>query len=474
MAKTATGHRHLQEVFDTINGADAESIIEVYKDTLNQPANKPATSIGSLSVGWLSTEPSSVADNLWASYGTPTIDGSYDGGVLGGSITGSLDGGLSNYASQTDVAEGNHYSWSPVGLRTGKRRDGTPGTNGLDGYRGAGRFFKNIIMSQWQPVPAVGSAEFNSDASQAICEARGGVFNLSCNLTSGLPRHGDTVVVNYYDYTSTTISSRTGVHDGTGTADNDWNPISLTIDGSLLVEKTVVADSLVVGYVVTEDLKGGSKVGATENSGDAGYYFDSGGDVSIGDGTNDLTYVNNVLKVPSNALSTVTAPSDTAIHFEQSDTSKYTLQVVGGKGFVAVGEDIDLTGHVNNTVTGYSTATIPKSELEDDAVYVVTADNPDSIGLANNDLIKDLRFILYINEGFSPKTFSEIHSTDGDIGYDNDYEGGYVTYPINCAYLRCEAVGSNYVFELEMNGPAAHNTGGALRTHPITGIKRIQ
>lgn len=476
MAKTGVGHILLQEITDTIDGsATADSIIEVYRDELDNPiSNKPATSIGGLDVDWLSSIPANLNTNLWGSFGTPTPTGSYDGGNVGGTITGSITGGDSLYGSQTDSAEGNHYTWSDPHLVSSYRLDGDEGTDGDAGQRGAGRFFKKVIMFEYTDIPAVGSSEFNQDAMQAICEGRGGQWNITCSITDGVPRVGDVVTITYFDHTATTvIGTRVGIHDGTGTDDNDWSSLAVEIDGNLLVDGTVVADTVVSDYVITNDLKGGAKTSATANDGNAGYYFDSNGNMAIGDGANDLSFIGGTLSVPSKTLTTVTTPSDTLIHFEQSDSSKYTLQVAGGRGFIAIGEEISLTSRVVNSGTT-STATIPTSELEDDAVYAVYASNPSSIGNTDNDMIKDLNFMVYINPGFSPNTFTSISIGDGSVA-DNNLAGGNQTVKLFSGFLWGEYNSGNntYDFRLEMVGAASLNTGGALRAHPITTIKRI-
>ena len=473
MAKTAVGHILLQEVVDTIDGTGV-SIIEVFRDELGNPiSNKPATSIGGLDVDWLDAIPTNLNANMWGSFGTPTETGSYDGGNLGGTITSSLTGGDSSY-NQADSAEGNHYTWSDPHLVSSYRLDGDAGTDGDFGSRGAGRFFKKVIMFEYTDIPAVGSTEFNQDAMEAICEARGGKWNITCSITDGVPRVGDVVTITYFDHTATTvIGTRVGIHDGTGTDDNDWSSLAVEIDGNLLVNGTVVADSIVADYIITNDLQGGAKTSATANDGNAGYYFDGNGDVVIGDGTNDLSFISGTLSVPSKALTTVTTPSDTLIHFEQSDASKYTLRVTGGRGFVSVGETIDLTSRVVNSGTT-STATIPTSELEDDAVYSVYASNPSSIGNTDNDMIKDLNFMVYINPGFAPNTFTSISIGDGNVG-NNNQTNSNATVKLFSGFLWGEynSGASTYDFRLEMVGAASLNTGGALRAHPITSIKRI-
>ena len=472
MARTSVGQILLQEVSDTIGGNDGTSIVEVYKDIVDKPTQKPASSIGGLSAGWLSTIPSTVNFNLWGSFGTPTPTGSYDGGNLGASISQTLDGGNSGYGSQSDSAEGNHYSWTDIHLVSGMRLDGNVGNNGNDGLRGAGRFFKNIVLFQYIDTPAIGSSEFNQDAMQAICEARGGEWNVTCSLSDGYPRVGDVVTISYYDYTGTLTDTRVGIHDGTGTADNDWSSLGLEIDGDLLVDGTVVADTIVSSYIITNDLKGGAKPNANGNDGNAGYYFDNNGNMAIGDGTNDLVFASGVLKVPSKALTTTTTPSDTLIHYNQTNANKFTLKVSGGKGFVSVGESISLSGRVVNS-GNTSTATIPTSELEDDAVYAITAGNPSTIGNTDNDMIKDLNFVVYINPSFAPDIFTSISIGDGNVG-GNDGPGN-ATVKLFSGFLFGDYNSSNntYAFKLEMVGASSQNTGGALRAHPINSIKRI-
>jgi hypothetical protein len=476
MARTAVGHILLQEIADSIDGSDAGSIIEVYRDKLDQPLQKPATSIGGLDVNWLSLIPASLVGNLWGSFGTPTEDnGNHDGGSIGNSIVESLTGGDSSYSSQTNTFDGNHYVWSNLHLVSGYRLDGDVGTNGDDGTRGAGTFFKNVIMFEYTSVPAVGSAEFNQDAMQAVCEAQGGVWNISCDITNGLPRVGDVVTINYFDHTGTTPTAVTAVHDGTGILDSDWSGISTHINGDLLVNGTVVADSIVADYVLTNDLQGGAKTSSVGNDGNAGYYFDSNGDMAIGDGTNDLTFVSGVLGVPANALTTVTTPADTLVHFEQSDSSKYTLQVGGGRGFLSEREDMDLTGIVSNSTAGTSVATFPIADLEDDAVYVITSGVPSDISLSNNSLIEEVSFVTYVHPSYAQNTLQTQFIGDGAVS-GNSQSSGNVAVNLFGAFLYGEydAGASTYSFRLRMDGDPSMNTGGAMRTHPILSIKRLQ
>ena len=70
----------------------------------------------------------------------------------------------------------------------------------------------------------------------------------SCSITSGVPIGGDTSVITFLESSelpgnTTTLSA---IHDGTGTADDDWTEFKLVIDGDLLVRGTVVAEALIV------------------------------------------------------------------------------------------------------------------------------------------------------------------------------------------------------------------------------------
>ena len=70
----------------------------------------------------------------------------------------------------------------------------------------------------------------------------------SCSITSGVPIGGDTSVITFLESSelpgnTTTLSA---IHDGTGTADDDWTEFELVIDGDLLVQGTVVAEALIV------------------------------------------------------------------------------------------------------------------------------------------------------------------------------------------------------------------------------------
>lgn len=207
MARTVTGQIVLTEVFDGNDGLAPDNQLWIYQDASSQPS-VPSPS-ASVPAGWTSTLPASVTDVLYGSLGVQA-------------------NGTGN------------YTWGNI-----VQLSGIDGVIGQDGARGAGRFDKTITLGG-TTIPAVGSTDFNDDAQEALCTSVGGTWTTSCSTTRGVPVEGDIIVITYFD--SNGVShTRGAIHDGTGLADNDWTTFAIQIDGSLLVEGTVVADSLTIG-----------------------------------------------------------------------------------------------------------------------------------------------------------------------------------------------------------------------------------
>ena len=104
-----------------------------------------------------------------------------------------------------------NYVWSDT-----VKMSGNQGTNGVPGERGPSRF-NGIIATN---APTIPSAQFTTDTQTLVTT----------------PVEGDVVVIQYNDGT------KAAKYDG-----SVWTSFALTIDGSLLVAGTVVADELMIG-----------------------------------------------------------------------------------------------------------------------------------------------------------------------------------------------------------------------------------
>ena len=178
MSRRASGSIVLRESFDGQDAPNPDVILWIYIDAATKPT-QPSSSAG-VPVGWSSTAPTSLTNDLYASVGRQTA-------------------GVGNYV------------WSDT-----VKMSGNQGTNGTPGERGPSRF-NGIIATT---APSVTSAQFYTDAQSLVTT----------------PIDGDVVVIQYTDVTK--AAKRSGVI---------WNEFALTIDGSLLVHGTVVADELMIG-----------------------------------------------------------------------------------------------------------------------------------------------------------------------------------------------------------------------------------
>ena len=132
--------------------------------------------------------------------------------------------------------------------------EGADGAIGVTGSRGAGRFDTSITLDDNNAAPAVGSSAYNNNARQTLCAALQGTFTTSCSLAIGNPIAGDVIVITYTSLDGNTVTTRGAIHDGTGVADDDWAAFAIQIDGSLLVQGSVVADALAVNSVTASKL----------------------------------------------------------------------------------------------------------------------------------------------------------------------------------------------------------------------------
>ena len=151
-------------------------------------------------------------------------------------------------------------STSTTGVTFGFSR-ARSGVDGTQGSRGAGRFDRTFIDDT---PPTVGDSEHNDDALRTICEAHGGTYTEAtntCSVELGQPQAGDTVVLTYFPggtvaVPTGTASTRGAIHDGTGTANNDWTAYAVQIDGNLLVDGTITANKIATGAITISTISG--------------------------------------------------------------------------------------------------------------------------------------------------------------------------------------------------------------------------
>ena len=164
---------------------------------------------------------------------------------------------------------------------------GDKGDAGSVGTRGAGRFSTSVTLTD-NSDHTVGNTQFNTDASAVIVTALG---------SGSTPVTGDVVTITYTKLDGD-VYTLNGIR-GSST----WTSFAFEIDGSLLVDGTVVADSLRVGSVITTDLQGGNKTSISDVT-NTGYFFEGDtGDIIIGDSQGSLSYVGGNLSFPAASLS---------------------------------------------------------------------------------------------------------------------------------------------------------------------------
>lgn len=191
MSRRASGSIVLRESFDGQDAPNPDVILWIYIDAATKPT-QPSSSAG-VPVGWSSTAPTSLTNDLYASVGRQTA-------------------GVGNYV------------WSDT-----VKMSGNQGTNGAPGERGPARFHGTIATTVQT------GAQLDTDADSLVAS----------------PVQGDVIEIQYTDGT------KAAEYDG-----SSWSEFALTIDGSLLVHGTVVADELMIG-----------------NSG--GFFVDSDGNLTV-------------------------------------------------------------------------------------------------------------------------------------------------------------------------------------------------
>ena len=76
------------------------------------------------------------------------------------------------------------------------------------------------------------------------------------------------IVITYTSLDGNTVTTRGAIHDGTGVADNDWSAFAIQIDGSLLVQGSVVADAISAGAITSSKVNlAPADVGVGSNAG---------------------------------------------------------------------------------------------------------------------------------------------------------------------------------------------------------------
>ena len=357
------------------SGANADVMLRIYLDTLTKPST-PSNSVAVPS-GWTDVIPSSVTTRLWMIVGNQTAG------------TGSFIWG------------------NPVDVSPRSGIDGENGTNGSAGSRGNGFFTKSITLGVGVTVPTATTSQFNLDARDTICIDMGGTYSSSCSVTIGEPVVGDLVTITYFDSTGANPDSTSGMYNG-----STWEAFALQIDGNVLVDGTVEADSLVTNLIVTNQIKGNGKTGTGAETGLSGFFIDGlAGEMAVGDGTDDMRFTEGSLKIPATALISPdgsATPSDTDIFFKGNVANKFTLQVAGGKGFRSIPETLDLTGHV----TSYHSATPRRSELIL-PIGEVTPDCPYYVRIEDGSGSSTNKFNIYLDENYECK-----YNHGGGTSYD--------------------------------------------------------
>ena len=222
----------------------ADEFLHVYKDAASKPS-KPTDSAG-IPVGWITSIPASVPNTLWVSLGKKT-------------------GGVGNYV------------WSNV-LESSGTQNNVTGSNGTNGGRGAG-FFKGDNTAGTLPV--IDDTTFKAHALTVTGSAS------DLDLVEG-----DVV---YITYTGTTNNDQlVAIWDGT-----NWTAFTNEIDGNLLVNGTVVADTIATNVVINNIIAGGEKTSSTSNDGLTGFYLDGNGNFVIGDGADDMFMVGGGMNIPA-------------------------------------------------------------------------------------------------------------------------------------------------------------------------------
>lgn len=337
-------------------GASADVRLRIYKDVTNQPT-KPSNS-STVPSGWTDVLPSTVVNKLW------TLEGA------------KASGGV-------------NYLWRNPSLLSDRAGNvGVNGLNGSTGTRGSGFFTRTVVIpfsNNWS-YPTVTGSEFNLDSRKTICEELNGTWTTSCSVALGEVVIGDISSITYLSPPANlggpnpqVANNQIGMYNG-----SSWEAFDLEIDGSVLVNGTVVADTLRSNLVVTNSIKGGNKTTSGLETGLAGFFLNgTDGTLATGDGTDDMVFKDGTLSIPATALVSpdgTATPSNTAIYFKQTNASKFTLQVAGGKGFRSEPQIIDLSGHTTpygliNGDTGvdpeYSVTLIPVAEMRANSVYYI-------------------------------------------------------------------------------------------------------
>lgn len=389
--RTTSSTITLNEFYRGTTGASADVRLRIYQDTLNKPS--VPTNSTSVPAGWTDVIPSSITTKLWM-------------------IIGNQTGGTGQYI------------WgNPVDVSPRSGVDGENGTNGSAGTRGNGFFTKSITLGVGVTTPIATDSQFNLDSREAICEEMNGTWTTSCSVTLGNPVVGDVVSITYFDSNGENPDNTTGVYNG-----STWEAFTLEIDGSLLVNGTVVADELVSGLVVTNQIKGNGKVSTDADTGNSGFFIDGvAGEMAVGDGSTDMRFVDGSLKIPATALVSPdgsATPSDVAIYMKGDDANKFTLQVDGGKGFRSVPETISFTGHITEYLSAtnspaYSETVIPIAEITPNSLYAIKWE--DAIGTSQS-----FNLTVFINSDY--KAMMQWATCNSGSGWD-----GHIleVYPVN-------------------------------------------
>lgn len=241
MPKTSSGYLPLTNQTGGGEGAAADEFLYVYQDAASKPS-KPSDSAG-IPVGWITSVPTNVTNTVWVTLGKKTE-------------------GIGNYV------------WSNV-LESSGTQNNVTGSNGTNGARGSG-FFKGDNTAS--TVPVINDSDFIADANALV--------------TGGTPVEGDVVYITYTG--ATNKDELVAIYDGT-----NWTAFTNQIDGNLLVNGTVVADSIKTNAVITNVIQGGEKTSSSTNNGQQGFYLDGNGNFVIGNGADDMFMVGGGMNIPA-------------------------------------------------------------------------------------------------------------------------------------------------------------------------------
>jgi len=241
MPKTSSGYLPLTDQHGGETGAEANEFLHIYKDVASLPS-KPLDSTG-IPSGWITSIPASVSNTVWTCLGKKTA-------------------GVGNYV------------WSNI-IESSGTQNNNVGNTGSNAPRGPGLFKVDNTATS---LPTINDSDFLADAISAIPDST--------------PTSGDVVSITYTGLTP--IQSLHARYDG-----SNWVAFNFEIAGNLLVDGTVIADTIKTTSIITNTIKGGDKTSTTPNNGQQGFYLDGNGNFVIGDGSDDMFMTGGGMNIPA-------------------------------------------------------------------------------------------------------------------------------------------------------------------------------